>query len=325
MKAKFSKIDKDSEFPNNGYNKYVQNVELAHVDKTDFDGLVSLCIDARLPVTKIYSHFQSKEPVSTAGNAIKDAIKSLKNFSDNNALVSHGVHPLNNPSHHPACGGHNVAFKTNPVYSSLISSLKPYVKNTFDDYDPFLTIRNLSVPWHSSDSRFYDHTTGILYDLDNNKVDLGVNPTTQHEGLNPAVGQDPHLIIINTLGKPFYSISSGQRAREIGGFVEIFYPETKLPENILESLVYCLENHYINKNIAESDDNANFVGNFRNSDTLLLLADSENGVKEITNSILSTKNKHQREFIEGYFKDPKDIVLGVVPELDTTIVQITAK
>lgn len=325
MKINLRKIEKDSEFANNGYNKYVQNVNVNNVDKGNFDGLLSLCIDARLPVTKIHSHFESKEPVSTAGNAIKNAIKSLKNFTDNNALVCHGVHPSKNPSHHPACGGHNVAFQTNPVYSSLISSLKPYVKNTYDDYDPFLTLRNLSAVWHSSDDRFYDHTSGILYDLDGNQTDLGVNPIAQHEGLNPSVGQDPPLIIINTLGKPFYSVSNSQRAYEIGGFVEIFYPETKLPENIIESLVFCLQNHYVSKNISESDDNANFVGNFRNSDTLLLLADSEKGIKELTKSILSANNKQQKEFIEGYFKDPKDIVLGLVPEVDNKIFEITAK
>ena len=61
MKAKFRKIDTDSEFVNEGYNKYVQNVQVEIVDKGNFDGILSLCIDARLPVTKIYSNFDSKE------------------------------------------------------------------------------------------------------------------------------------------------------------------------------------------------------------------------------------------------------------------------
>ena len=325
MKANFRKIDSESEFVNNGYNKYVQNANVESVDKENFDGLLSLCIDARLPVTKIHDHFQSKEPVSTAGNAFQPEIKSLKNFTNYNVVVTHGVYK----SHHPACGGHDVAFKEakqyTDVYFNLIKSLKPYTKNSYDDFDPFLTAKNLGQVWHASDTRFYDHTTGLLYDLDRNTINLGVNPSSQHEGLNPSVGQDPPLIIINTLGKPFFNISKRHGGHEIGGFVEIFYPETKLPENIIESLVFALQNHYVNKNISESDDNANFVGNFRNSDTLLFLADSENGIKILTKSILSVKNKYQREFIEGYFKDPKDIVLGIVPEMDNKIFEITAK
>ena len=48
MRLKYSKIDKETEFVNDGYNNYIQNIELDFVDKKNFDGLLSLCIDSRL-------------------------------------------------------------------------------------------------------------------------------------------------------------------------------------------------------------------------------------------------------------------------------------
>ena len=326
MKGQFLKIDKEAEFVNDGYNKFVQNIEIENVSK-DFDGLLSLCIDSRLAVSQICEQFPTKEPISTAGNALPLAIKSLSNYTYENALVTHGVHPDLNPSHQPACGGHIIALKgdSENIYTRLVQNLQPYVKRTFTDYDPFITANNLGKIWHSIDTRFYDHTTGMLYDMKGHKKDLGVDPRDNHTGMPPSIGQDPPLIVINTLGKPFFRISKGHRAREIGGVVEIFYPETQLPETIIESLVFCLQQHYINKNISITDFKSPEEGQFRDSDTLVFLADSESGIKSITKSLLSVKNQNHKKFIEGYFKDPKDIIIGIVPEVDNKFIEITAK
>ncbi len=327
MKPKFNKIDRDKEFVNDGYNNYIQYTEVQLVDKKDFDGLLSLCIDSRIAVTQICSQFPTKEPVSTAGNAFQKVISKLLNFTNQNVLVTHGVHPENNKAHEPTCGGHALTLRGeySEIYGNLIRSLKPYVRNNIYDYDPFLTTKNLLHPWHASKSKFYDHTTGDLYGLDNSRINLGINPGSQHEGLKPSLGQDPTLIVISTLGKPFLSLSKNRRAREIGGIIEIFYPESNLPQTIIESLVFCLREHYLNKNISSMDMKGSEEGQFRNSDTILFLAESERKLKALTKSILSAKNKFHRQFIEGYFKDPKDIVIGIVPEIDNKFFQITAK
>ena len=70
MRPKYTRIDKETEFVNDGYNNYIQNIELDFVDRTNIDGLLSLCIDSRLAVTQIFDQFKTKEPISTAGNVL---------------------------------------------------------------------------------------------------------------------------------------------------------------------------------------------------------------------------------------------------------------
>ena len=77
MSIRLTKIDKDAPYEQDGFNRYVKDVDVAEVDRGNFDGMLSLCIDARLAVTQIYNHFKTKEPVSTAGNALFSEIKSL--------------------------------------------------------------------------------------------------------------------------------------------------------------------------------------------------------------------------------------------------------
>ena len=328
MNIRYSKIDQDFDYSQDGFKKYVQNVQVSSVDKTDFDGLLSLCIDARLAVTQIYDTFKSKEPISTAGNAFFPEIKSLSNFTDNNVVVTHGIHPKSNVSNEPKCGGHIISFSEdeNNIYQNLIESLKPYVKHTFTNYDPFLSTENLAEVWHASEARFYDHSTGWLYDVNDlyNKH-LGVTPSIFHEGLDPVIGQDPNLIVINTLGKPYFTISRGHEAHEIGGVVEIFYPNAELTDAIIESLIFCLQAHYQSKSSqsTHSDDLEN--GQFENSDTLLLLANSMEDLQTIAKSMISVKNAYHKKYIEGYFIDPKDLILGMIPEIDNKLFEITAK
>jgi hypothetical protein len=320
MNLKYLKIENDSYLNQEGYKKYIQEVQVSNVEKNEFDGLLSLFIDSRLAVTQISDYFKSKEPISTAGNALFPEIKKLKNFGEENVIVTHGIYPTFNDNNQPACGGHLVAFDNdlNHIYRHLIQNLKPYVKNSLNDYKPLETAKNLGKIWHASEIRFYDHSTGWLYDSDDlhNKY-LGVTPSIFHDGLHPTIGQDPSLIILNTLGKPYFTISKGHLAREIGGVVEIFYPKTELPQTIIESLVFCLQHHYNSKKYSIGE-----MSQFKNSDTLLLLVSSEENVEILTKSILSSTNSYHKKFIEGYFLDPKDIILALVPELDRKIFEI---
>ena len=325
MSIRLTKIDKDTRYEQVGFKKYVKDVDVAEVNRSDFDGMLSLCIDARLAVTPIYNHFKTKEPVSTAGNALFPEIKSLNNFTEENVVVTHGLHPRENPSNQPNCGGHILAFNDDPnnVFKDLVTNLRPYVKNSFNNYDPFLTAENLARVWQAPEARFYDHSTGWLYDvkdLDNSL--LGVAPSIFYEGIHPKIGQDPSLIIINTLGKPFFSISRGHKARKIGGVVEIFYPKPGLPGSIIESLVYCLQEHYLMKHPQSVQKEILEKGQFKSSETLLILANSTENLQTITKSILSADNTYHKKFIEGFFKDPKDIVIGLVPEVDNKLFEI---
>lgn len=326
MRPKYTRIDKETEFVNEGYNNYIQNIEIDFVDRADIDGLLSLCIDSRIAVTQICEHFNSKEPISTAGNVLTKKIRKLPYFTNKNVLVTHGIHPDLNKAKKPSCGGHALVFEEDERnYKTIIRNLKPYVKTSYNNYDAFKTTENLAKIWQAADARFYDHSTGTLYDLQNHKMQLGIDPNSQHSGLNPIKGQDPTLIVINTLGKPFNKVTNGRGVKEIGGIIEIFYPETNLPESIIESLIYCLQNHYTQK-YAFSNDFVSFEeGQFRSSDTLVFLADSESGIKQITKSLLSVRNKNHHKLIEGFFKDPKDIIIGIEPEHDRKIIEITAK
>ena len=326
MRTGLNKIPKDADYDQDGFTNYILDVDVSLPDKTDYDGLLSLCIDARIPVTPIYNRFKSKEPVSTAGNALFPEIQSLPNFTDDNVVVTHGMHPSTNQSHQPKCGGHIVAFDDDKknVYGSLIQSLKPYVKNSFNDYDPFLTTRNLAKIWQAPQGRFYDHSTGWLYDVDDlDNTHLGIHPSIFHEGLHPNIGQDPTLIIVNTLGRPFFDISHGHKARKLGGVVEIFYPRPELTEPIIESLVFCLQSHFIAKN-SKSDQEILEKGQFESSETLLFLAESPEDLITLSKSILSSKNTYHTKYIEGFFRDPKDIIIGLVPEIDDHLFEITA-
>lgn len=328
MRTGLNKIRKDADYKQDGFTNYILDIDVSIPDRTDYDGLLSLCIDARVPVTPIYEKFKSKEPISTAGNALFPEIQSLPNFTNDNVVVTHGIHPSINQSNQPKCGGHIVAFdddqNDNITYGSLIQNLHPYVKNSFNDYDPYLTTRNLAKIWQAPQARFYDHTTGWLYDVDDlDNKHLGVHPTVFHEGIHPAVGQDPTLIIINTLGKPYFNISRGHKARKLGGVVEIFYPRPELTEPIIESLVYCLQSHYIAKN-SKSDQDKHERMQFESSQTILLLAESSEDLVIIAKSILSSKNPNHARYIEGFFRDPNDIVIGLVPEIDDHLFEITA-
>ncbi len=326
MKAKVKKIENDSDFSQKGYKKYIQDVEVTLPENSDYDGLLSLCIDSRIPVTPIYKRFPSKEPISTAGNALFPEITSLSNFTDDNVVVSHGIHPNSNPSAQPNCGGHIIAFDEdkNNVFMNLIQNLRPCVKNSFNDYDPFLTTRNLAQVWNAPQARFYDHNTGWLYDVDDiDNTFLGINPSIFHEGLHPSIGQDPSLIVINTLGKPYFAISHGHKARKLGGMIEIFYPKPELTDSIIESLVFCLQGHYRAKKKQNDGDNKQ-RSQFESSDTLLFLTDSTENLEILTNSILRDENFYHKKYIEGFFTDPKDKVIGLVPEADNQLFEITA-
>lgn len=321
MNIRLTKIDNDSEYTHEGFRKYVASVNVSTVDGNDYDGLLSMCIDARIPVSQIHKQFKTKEPVSTAGNALFPEIKALDNFTEDNVVITHGL----KESSEPKCGGHIVSFSdssaSNDVYKSLIDSLHPYVQNSFNDYDPLLSTRNLAKIWKAPQARFYDHGTGWLYDIDDlYNSHLGVTPTILHAGMNPKIGQNPNLIIINTLGKPFFEISKGHDDHELGGVAEIFYPKPDLTEPIIESLVFCLQAHYQAKNNSGTGPEAS---QFKNSDTLLLLAKSTEDLQTITKSILSVENNYQKQYIDAYFKDSNDLVLGIVPEVDNKIFEIS--
>lgn len=328
MKPTLSKMKNDVETNHEGYKKYILDVEVDSPDKSDYDGLLSVCIDSRIPVTAIHKRFPTKEPISTAGNALFPEITSLNNFTEENVVVSHGIHPSINPSHQPKCGGHIVAFDKdeNNVFTSLIQNLKPYVKNTFNDYDPFLSTRNLAEVWKAPQARFYDHSTGWLYDVEDlENTHLGIHPSIFHEGLHPLVGQDPSLIIVNTLGKPYFETSKGHKARKIGGVVEIYYPKPDLTEPIIESLVFCLQAHYLAKlNQQNTDPSESSEPNqFKSSDTILFLTDSVENLLTLTNSVLNVENFYHKKYIEGFFIDPDNIIIGLVPEVDNQLFQIS--
>ena len=93
-----------------GYNKYIKGVEFSYKPKNDTDGYLSLCIDARLPVSKIYKKFSTKIPVSTAGNALPDSLISDSIFKGKNVVVTHGIKPKALDTNiQPQCGGHQLA------------------------------------------------------------------------------------------------------------------------------------------------------------------------------------------------------------------------
>ena len=107
------------------------------------------------------------------------------------------------------------------------------------------------------------------------------------------------------------------------GVIEIFYPKPELTDSIIESVVFCLQGHYLAKK-KQNDRENNQRSQFESSDTLLFLTDSTENLEMLTNSILRDENFYHKKYIEDFFIDPKDKVIGLVPEADNQLFEITA-
>ena len=293
-----------------GYERYIEGVKYQLPESIATDGYLSLCIDARLPVTKIFERFKTKIPVSSAGNAVPKPIKNKFSSKDKNVVVTHGmVHQESDKHLIPQCGGHQLVTQKNnsgPEFEEISVDLKPTMSFNETGYDYHETTKNIGQNWNTDQCWFYDHSDGWLYDATENQspMYLGVAPSLFFSGLPPKEGQDPSLIIINTTSIPYFYFSKGIKGKKIGGVVEILYPEPQLPEIIIQSLIFCVKNHFENKKTGT---------HFASSDLILFVAKQKRDIPIMIDSILNSKHLVNRDYFLSFNKDPNDIILGLLP------------
>ena len=108
------------------------------------------------------------------------------------------------------------------------------------------------------------------------------------------------------------------KGRKIGGVAEILYPDSNLPEIIVQSLIFCIKNHLENKGSKEGS-------HFSSSELILLVTKNETDLKNIINSILSSKHKVNQNYFLSFNRDPKDIILGLIPSQDDPLYEVNIR
>lgn len=312
------RYDSTKTYPS-GYFLFLDGVSFHLPPSSPSDGFISFCIDARIPISKILDRLGHFIPVSTAGNALPPELAPQVQSSQVNIVVTHGQAPVYGVNH-PSCGGHQLVLSKEELpnyFTELASLLRPHVHE--HRYHPFDSALSLGEQWKAGKNVWhYDHTTGWLHDASEQKSDiyLGISPSLFHDGPNPLVGQDPTTLVVNTTGVPFFRMAHGIKGKEVGGILEVHYPSAELPEVVVQSLLFAIQNQRIQRGIGQQT-------HFASSDLLLFVSKSQEELEVMVESILYSQHQENVQAFLSYSEDPKDLLIGVIPTAEESLLELT--